>query len=62
VLSDSSKLVRQLGPFGSFGYLRFCLTPLVKPDATPEEVAAVVQGDEGAGGQVFSQAVRVIPS
>jgi len=30
---------------------------IVKPDATPEEVAAVVQGDEGAGGQVFSQAL-----
>jgi t-SNARE complex subunit (syntaxin) len=36
--------------------------PLVKPDATPEEVAAVVQGDQGAGGQVFAQAVRVISS
>ena len=31
---------------------------LVKPDATPEEVNAVVQSDEGAGGQVFAQAVR----
>jgi syntaxin 1B/2/3 len=31
---------------------------LVKPDATPEEVAAVVQSDQGAGGQVFAQAVR----
>lgn len=31
----------------------------VKPDATAEEVAAVVRSDEGAGGQVFAQAVRV---
>ncbi|KAI0256765.1 t-SNARE [Lactifluus subvellereus] len=30
---------------------------IVKPDATPEEVAAVVQGDQGAGGQVFAQAL-----
>jgi hypothetical protein len=33
--------------------------PLVKPDASPEEVAAVIQSDQGAGGQVFAQAVRV---
>ena len=32
--------------------------PLVKPDATPDEVAAVVQSDQGTGGQVFAQAVR----
>jgi len=32
--------------------------PLVKPDATTEEVSAVVQGDQGAGGQIFAQAVR----
>jgi len=32
----------------------------VKPDATPEEVRAVVEDDQG--GQIFSQAVRVIPS
>jgi syntaxin 1B/2/3 len=38
--------------------LRF--TPPVKPDATPDEVAAVVQGDQGSGGQVFAQAVRLI--
>jgi len=30
---------------------------IVKPDATPEEVAAVIQSDEGAGGQVFAQAL-----
>jgi len=30
---------------------------IVKPDATPEEVAAVVQGDQGAGGQIFAQAL-----
>jgi syntaxin 1B/2/3 len=29
---------------------------IVKPDATPEEVRAVVEDDNG--GQVFSQAVR----
>jgi len=32
--------------------------PLVKPDATPDEVAAVVQSDQGTGGQIFAQAVR----
>ena len=31
----------------------------VKPDATPEEVRAVVDDDQG--GQIFSQAVRFIP-
>jgi len=30
---------------------------IVKPDATPEEVSAVVQSDQGAGGQVFAQAL-----
>jgi syntaxin 1B/2/3 len=30
---------------------------IVKPDASPEEVAAVVQSDQGAGGQVFAQAL-----
>jgi len=30
---------------------------IVKPDATPEEVAAVVQSDQGSGGQVFAQAL-----
>jgi len=30
---------------------------IVKPDATPEEVAVVVQSDQGAGGQVFAQAL-----
>ncbi|KAI0281463.1 t-SNARE [Russula aff. rugulosa BPL654] len=30
---------------------------IVKPDATQEEVAAVVQSDQGAGGQVFAQAL-----
>jgi len=30
---------------------------IVKPDATPEEVAAVVRSDQGAGGQVFAQAL-----
>jgi len=30
---------------------------IVKPDATPEEVTAVVQSDQGAGGQVFAQAL-----
>ncbi|KAI0273696.1 t-SNARE [Gloeopeniophorella convolvens] len=30
---------------------------IVKPDATPDEVAAVVQSDQGAGGQVFAQAL-----
>ena len=33
--------------------------PLVKPDATAEEVTAVVESDQGTGGQVFAQAVRV---
>lgn len=36
--------------------LTFCYLP-VKPDATPEEVKAVVDDDQG--GQVFSQAVRI---
>jgi hypothetical protein len=31
----------------------------VKPDATPEEVRAVVDDDQG--GQIFSQAVGFIP-
>jgi hypothetical protein len=30
---------------------------IVKPDATPEEVRAVVEDDDG--GQIFSQAVRI---
>jgi syntaxin 1B/2/3 len=30
---------------------------IVKPDATPEEVAAVVDDTDGAGGQIFSQAL-----
>jgi len=30
---------------------------IVKPDATPEEVTAVVESDQGAGGQVFAQAL-----
>ncbi|KAH9043173.1 t-SNARE [Lactarius pseudohatsudake] len=30
---------------------------IVKPDATPEEVAAVVQSDQGTGGQVFAKAL-----
>jgi len=30
---------------------------IVKPDATPEEVSAVVQSDQGAGGQIFAQAL-----
>ena len=30
----------------------------VKPDATPEEVRAVV--DDSQGGQIFSQAVRLV--
>ena len=30
---------------------------IVKPDATPEEIRAVVEDDNG--GQVFSQAVRI---
>lgn len=32
---------------------------IVKPDATPEEVRAVVEDDNG--GQIFSQAVRIYP-
>jgi t-SNARE complex subunit (syntaxin) len=32
---------------------------LVKPDATAEEVAAVVNDDSGAQSQVFAQAVRI---
>ena len=32
--------------------------PVVKPDATAEEVAAVVDNTDGAGGQIFSKAVR----
>ena len=35
--------------------------PIVKPSATPEEVAAVVDNTDGAGGQIFSQAVRSVP-
>ena len=34
-------------------------TVAVKPDATPEEVAAVVNDDNGAGSQLFSQAVSL---
>jgi len=34
------------------------LFPTVKPDATPEEVTAVVDDTDGTGGQIFSQAVR----
>jgi syntaxin 1B/2/3 len=30
---------------------------IVKPDATPEEVTAVVESDQGSGGQVFAQAL-----
>jgi len=30
---------------------------IVKPDATPDEVAAVVQSDQGTGGQIFAQAL-----
>ena len=33
---------------------------IVKPDATPEELRAVVEDD--GGGQVFSQAVRIYTS
>jgi len=36
------------------------LFPVVKPDATAEEVAAVVDNTDGAGGQIFSQAVRSV--
>ena len=32
---------------------------LVKPDASPEEIKAVVNDDQG--GQIFSQAVRFTP-
>ena len=32
--------------------------PIVKPDATPEEVRAVVEDDQG--GQIFSQAVSSV--
>lgn len=32
--------------------------PAVKPDATPEEVRAVVEDDQG--GQIFSQAVSSV--
>jgi t-SNARE complex subunit (syntaxin) len=32
--------------------------PTVKPDATPEEVRAVVEDDQG--GQIFSQAVSSV--
>ena len=42
----------------TWAVLTSCLTSSVKPDATPDEVAAVVQSDQGAGGQVFAQAVR----
>jgi hypothetical protein len=54
-LSDNSKSV------GCWYFPRFFRShslSLVKPDATPEEVSAVVQSDQGAGGQVFAQAVR----
>ena len=34
--------------------------PLVKPDATPEEVKAVVNDE--SGGQIFQQAVRLVQS
>lgn len=30
---------------------------IVKPDATPDEVAAVVNDDQGGGGQIFAQAL-----
>jgi len=30
---------------------------IVKPDATPDEVSAVVQSDQGTGGQIFAQAL-----
>ena len=33
---------------------------IVKPDATPEEVAAVVNDTEGSGAQIFTQAVSVM--
>lgn len=33
---------------------------VVKPDASPEEVKAVVNDDQG--GQIFSQAVSVLPT
>ena len=33
---------------------------VVKPDATPEEVAAVVNDTEGSGAQIFTQAVSGI--
>lgn len=32
--------------------------PAVKPDATPEEIASVVDNTDGTGDQIFSQAVR----
>jgi hypothetical protein len=52
-------------PIFRYGYFGLSsqtyFVPLVKPDATPEEVSAVVQGDQGAGGQVFAQAVRLTP-
>jgi syntaxin 1B/2/3 len=31
----------------------------VKPDATPDEVAAVVNDDQGGGSQIFAQAVSL---
>ena len=34
------------------------IVPPVKPDATPEEVRAVVEDDQG--GQIFSQAVSSV--
>ena len=34
------------------------IVPPVKPDATPEEVRAVVEDDQG--GQIFSQAVSYV--
>ncbi|KAI0306511.1 t-SNARE [Multifurca ochricompacta] len=30
---------------------------IVKPDATPDEITAVVRSDQGAGGQIFAQAL-----
>lgn len=37
-------------------YHRFLMFALVKPDASPEEIRAVVNDTQG--GQIFSQAVR----
>jgi len=48
---------RHLTHLNSYRISQTTFTFPVKPDATPEEVRAVVEDDQG--GQIFSQAVRI---